>query len=248
MGRPLSGSEGVGMKQRWIAWMLVAGWWLSLTACMAFENYNPQWVDGKTRRNIAPEATVSSNASAATQTNSENTDPGAQSVAQDDCLPVGANGKKVYLQSDKGTEKLEKLKVGAAGYGAPPKNYYPEGQRRLMTIRASKVDAYRALAEVVGGLHIWGGTAIADMVVERDRYRLFIDTYVRGARVVSIDPHDDGTYMTTVEMEVSQPFLNRVMAFVDPDAAKHCEKANKSSQEAYAYRGDVAPPSFYYGE
>ena len=173
----------------------------------------------------------------------------ADSGAGADCAKY-LSGQTYYLQSSDGKVKVARVKVGATGYGAPPKNYYPEGQRRLMTIRASKIDAYRALAEVVGGLHIWGGSAIGDMVIERDRYRTFLDTYVRGARVISVAPMQDGTYKTEVEMDVDQAFLSRVMAFADPAVVSRChdqwERHNKGS---YAYYGaNGVAPNFYYSE
>lgn len=243
------------MKQTIFSWMILAGCVLSLAACMAYENYNPQLVGGKIRRHSAAAEPVGdakpAGRSAAKQQEGSNaaTLANGQAAMDEDCLPAGVNGEKVFLQTDRGNEKVERLKVGADGYGAPPKNYYPEGQRRLMTIRASKVDAYRALAEVVGGLHIWGGTAIADMVVERDRYRLFIDTYVRGARVTGIDLRDDGTVKTSVEMEVSQRFLSQVMAFVDPTAAKRCASGATEETGRLTYVPVTgAAASYYYSE
>lgn len=160
-------------------------------------------------------------------------------------------GQTYYLQAPDGKGKVARVKVGASGYGAPPKNYRPEGQRRLMTIRASKIDAYRALAEVVGGLHIWGGSAIGDMVIEHDRYHTFIDTYVRGARVVSVTPMQDGTYRSDVEMDVDQAFLSRVMAFTDPAVDRRCldqfVSSSKSSTPVY-YGANGVAPNFYYSQ
>jgi hypothetical protein len=160
------------------------------------------------------------------------------------------SGHTYYLQSADGKQKVEQVKVGATGYGAPPKSFYPEAQRRLMTIRASKVDAYRALTEVVGGLHIWGGSAIGNMVIEHDRYRTFIDTYVRGARVISVAPMADGTYKTEVEMSVDQAFLSRVMAFTDPTVDRRClDQFAHDTKGSYAYYGgESAGSNFYYSE
>jgi len=115
-----------------------------------------------------------------------------------------------------GDGRITALRISATGFGAAPKNYFPEAQRRLMTMRAAKVDAYRALAEVVGGLHIWGGSALSEMVLERDRYRSFVDTYVRGARIIAVDERQDGSYQASVEMQVDAQFLTQVLAFVDP--------------------------------
>ena len=164
-----------------------------------------------------------------------------------DCSALAGQRGNMYFKSPvDSTEKLTTVKVGASGYGAPPKNYYPEGQRRLMTIRASKIDAYRALAEIVGGLHVWGGSAIGDMVIERDRYRVFIDSFVRGAHVMSVEAMEDNTYKTVVEMEVDQRFLNHVMTFINPAADRYCYE--READGSMKYFGYSVAPSFYYSE
>ncbi len=143
--------------------------------------------------------------------------------------------------------ELGNFRVGATGRGAPPKYYYPDGQRRLMTMRASEVDAYRALAEVVGGLHIWGGTTISDMVIEKDRYRTFVDTYVRGARVISVESGEDETYTTVIELSINDQFLWQVLAFVDPLSEKYCYKHLANGDVAY-YGNNSTASTFYYSE
>jgi hypothetical protein len=164
-----------------------------------------------------------------------------------DCATLADARGNVYFRSPGDPkEKLTTVKVGATGYGAPPKNYYPEGQRRLMTMRASKIDAYRALAEIVGGLHVWGGSAIGDMVIERDRYRVFIDSFVRGAHVMSVEAMEDDTYKTIVEMELDQRFLNHVMTFINPATDRYCYE--QEADGSMKYFGYSVAPSFYYSE
>ncbi|NOZ53282.1 MAG: hypothetical protein GXP08_09080 [Gammaproteobacteria bacterium] len=162
------------------------------------------------------------------------------------CSKTG-NGQKFFIITDSNDGKLSRVKVGATGYGAPPKKYYPEAQRRLMTMRASKVDAYRAMAEVVGGLHIWGGSAIGDMVLEHDRYRSFVDTYVRGARIVSVQPTADGAYITVVEMEVNQRFLSQVMVFLNSENNIDCADNINNAMFTLDDPNNISP-SFYYSE
>ncbi len=106
----------------------------------------------------------------------------------------------------------ETVVITARGWGAPPKQYYPEGNRRLMTMRAAKLDAYRSLAERIHGLRIWGGTTIGDMVLEQDQFKVLLDAYVVGARVLSIMPQKDGNYEAIVEIELDRNFLHRALA------------------------------------
>ena len=144
------------------------------------------------------------------------------------------------------TGRITHVKVAATGYGAAPKNYYPEPQRRLMTMRAARVDAYRALAEVVGGLHIWGGSALNDLVLEHDRYRSFVDAYVRGARVVAMDERKDGSFQASVEMQVDAKFLTQVLAFIDPMLANCMNEQDMLHAVENSQVGVVS--SYYYSE
>lgn len=142
----------------------------------------------------------------------------APNGAESDEVPIAKSGDcrtDVMVNSvdhpQQGQKKIELMRVGATGYGAPPPKYYPENQRRLMAMRASKIDAYRALAETINGLHIWGGTTVGDMVVQKDRYRVFIDAYVRGARILNVTANDDGNYETAIELMVDENFLAKTL-------------------------------------
>jgi len=81
-------------------------------------------------------------------------------------------------------------------------------QKRLMAIRASKMDAYRAMAERVYGTSVQGSTTVRDMVVQNDRFRSYVETYMHGARVVSTDLMPDGSAETVLEMIIDQGFRN----------------------------------------
>jgi len=227
--------------------IVISGACLSVVGCAQIANNNvtPETEKkyGKQEVSQRQQTTQSQgeNASAASQ---QSMSAGVKNV---DCSTLADERRNIYFKSPgEPSEKLTTIKVGATGYGAPPKNYYPEGQRRLMTIRASKIDAYRSLAEIVGGLHVWGGSAIGDMVIERDRYRVFIDSFVRGAHVVSVEAMQDHTYKTIVEMEVDQRFLNYVMTFINPAADRYCYE--QEADGARKYFGYSTAPSFYYSE
>jgi len=127
-----------------------------------------------------------------------------------ECTPGNPNYNNAFFINQNGI-KHDSVKIRSTGYGAPPKAFFPEPQRRLMAMRASKIDGYRSLAERVNGIHIWGGTTIGDMVVEKDRYRVFLDTHIRGARVLSANPMEDGTYETVIELKVDQNFLHHAL-------------------------------------
>lgn len=93
------------------------------------------------------------------------------------------------------------------GYGAVIKTKSrTASQSRLMAIRASKLDAYRAMAERVYGTALQGSTTVRDLAVQNDRFRTYVDTFIHGARVVSSDIMPDGTVETIMEMVIDQGF------------------------------------------
>jgi hypothetical protein len=76
-----------------------------------------------------------------------------------------------------------------------------QAQRRLMAIRASKLDAYRNLTEQVYGQNLNSSTTVEDMVVLSDTMRAHVEGVVYGAKVVSISPIGDDSYETKLELE-----------------------------------------------
>ena len=80
-------------------------------------------------------------------------------------------------------------------------NHRNASQQRLLAIRASKLDAYRALTEQVYGQQLDANTTIADMTVMSDTFRARVEGVVYGAVLVSITPVGDDTYETTLSLD-----------------------------------------------
>lgn len=112
---------------------------------------------------------------------------------------------------------MEPMVLQSTGYGAltSQQSGLSDQQKRLLAMRASKLDAYRTLAERVYGTAIVGNTTVENLVVQNDRFRSYVDTYVYGARVVSQDPMADGSWETTVEMVLDEGFRNCLVAEQD---------------------------------
>lgn len=137
----------------------------------------------------------------------------SSSVAELEVSSVQAKSDQAQLLfAGGGDQPVDTMVITARGWGAPPKQYYPEGNRRLMAMRAAKLDAYRSLAERIHGLRIWGGSTIGEMVLEQDEFKVLLDAYVVGAKVLSIMPQKDGNYEAIVEIEVDRDFLYRALA------------------------------------
>jgi hypothetical protein len=80
-------------------------------------------------------------------------------------------------------------------------NHSNPEQRRLLAIRSSKLDAYRALAEQVFGQYLDADTTIGEMMIEDDRFRARVEGVIYGARLVSIEPVGDDSYQTTLSLD-----------------------------------------------
>lgn len=99
-------------------------------------------------------------------------------------------------------EKRETLT--ATGYAVVSvQNHRNPAQQRLMAIRASKLDAYRALTEQVYGQQIDATSTVVDMTVTSDSFRAKVEGVIYGAILVSITPVGDDTYETTLSLDKS---------------------------------------------
>ena len=111
-------------------------------------------------------------------------------------------------------QKPELMKISGIGYGAESTfGAYTPGQRRLMAIRSSKLDAYRALAEQLYGIKIDSNTAVSTMTAKNDSFRARVNAVVRGARMVSVTPMADNNYETVLEVYVDKRFFEETFVY-----------------------------------
>lgn len=99
-------------------------------------------------------------------------------------------------------EKRETL-IGTGYAVIPIQNHQMPAQQRLLAIRASKLDAYRSLAEQVYGQYLDANTTVADMTVLSDNFRAKVEGVIYGAVLVSINPVGQDTYETTLSLDKS---------------------------------------------
>ena len=107
------------------------------------------------------------------------------------------------------TPKVEPIIVRVTGYGAYLENpRMSKGQNQLMAMRASKLDAYRAIAERVYGTRVSGGSTVEAMVLRDDRFRTYVDSVIRGAKVISTYELAHNNYETTMELVLEPTFYD----------------------------------------
>lgn len=99
--------------------------------------------------------------------------------------------------------------INAVGHGAMPNTEgLSQSQRQIMAMRASKLDAYRALAEMVYGLRLTGSSTVSAVALSNDSFRVYIEAYLRGARVLSTTPLPGGSYETVVQLQLGGDFYH----------------------------------------
>ena len=130
-------------------------------------------------------------------------------------IPLGPSSEASMIQPL--VEKRETLV--ATGYAViSVQNHKNPAQQRLLAIRASKLDAYRALTEQVYGQQLDASTTVADMTVMSDTFRAKVEGVIYGAVLVSITPVGDDTYETTLSLDqqvvrdLRTLYLNQVAA------------------------------------
>jgi outer membrane protein FlgP len=67
-------------------------------------------------------------------------------------------------------------------------------EKRLMAIRAARVDALRDLTEQVHGIRLNATTTVRDAVVRDDHVQAVVAGTLRGAKTLSISPRDSDSY------------------------------------------------------
>ena len=135
-----------------------------------------------------------------------------------------ANSDYVVYQQVEHTysPKVDPIIVRVTGYGAYKENpRMSQGQNQLMAMRASKLDAYRAIAERVYGTRVSGGSTVEAMVLRDDRFRTYVDSVIRGAKVVSTYELAHNNYETTMEL-VLEPTFHDCLGSTDALQSPNC--------------------------
>ncbi|MCE9686667.1 LPP20 family lipoprotein [Shewanella sp. AS16] len=78
-----------------------------------------------------------------------------------------------------------------------------QSQRVLMAMQASKIAAYRELAEQVYGQQLAANTSVSDWLVTDDNIKVSVSGLIRGARVVKSYPAGEH-YVTELELDFAQ--------------------------------------------
>ena len=73
-------------------------------------------------------------------------------------------------------------------------------EKRLMAVKASKLEAYKSLVEQLYGQYIEVQAGMTNSVVDEEVFRSRVEGIISGATVVSVKPIGDHTYETTLRL------------------------------------------------
>jgi|GEM_PF-5687749 len=136
------------------------------------------------------------------------------------------------------------IRYEAVGYGTLSQfKKYPMAQRRLLAMRAAKLDAYRSIVEEVYGTRVKGHTTIKDMVIENDNYRTYFDSVVRGIHLLTITPKGDGIYEAEVELKLSQP-INQCLQNLNNSCSLPAYKIQQAKSTCITHQQNVSQTTY----
>lgn len=81
-----------------------------------------------------------------------------------------------------------------------------KSSKSLQAIKASKLDAYRELAEQVYGQKIDGKQSLANLVLTDTDLKSSVEGVIRGARIVKSYPVGEDSYATELELDFSRVY------------------------------------------
>ncbi len=135
-------------------------------------------------------------------------------LSLDDVIP---GEQSVFIKPSAEVDAREPVLIRVTGYSAFESEQDSKSEsKRLLAQRASKLDAYRALSERVYGLSVKGQSTVKDFVLKEDSFSVGFDSFVRGARVVSINEKKGIGFETVLELVLPGSFedcLNKVNNF-----------------------------------
>ncbi|MEZ9199314.1 LPP20 family lipoprotein [Shewanella sp. 10N.286.54.B9] len=118
-------------------------------------------------------------------------------------LLAGCSAQDRYVQYE--TEAPESFPtltaIGYATLASQPSD--DPAQRVLMAMQASKIAAYRELAEQVYGQHLAASSQVRDWMLSSDEINASVSGVIRGARVVKVYPAGEH-YVTELELDFEQ--------------------------------------------
>jgi len=108
------------------------------------------------------------------------------------------------------------ITIRVTGSGAAPySKALTPSQRKLLSLRAARLDAFRAVAEQVQGMKLIGNSTVANMIATSDGFRTYVDAFLRGVSIVSNTMQPDGTSEAVAEIVLDKAFYDQFRQAMD---------------------------------
>lgn len=134
---------------------------------------------------------------------------------------------------------FQPIVVRVTGSGAAPyTNSLTPSQRKLLAMRAARLDAFRAIAEQVQGMKLVGNSTVSNMIANSDSFRTYVDAYLRGVTIVSTTMKPDGTSEAVAEITLDQDFYKQFKNSFDKSGS-----VMRAAQETGAVGAQCAEPN-----
>lgn len=95
-----------------------------------------------------------------------------------------------------------------------------DDEKSIMAMRASKLDAYRELAELVYGQQLEGQQSLGNLVMQNSTLRASVQGVIRGAQIVKAYPVGTDTYATEMSLDMKK-VRDIYMATAKPQRVKN---------------------------
>lgn len=74
-------------------------------------------------------------------------------------------------------------------------------EKRLMAIRAARMEALRDLTEQVHGIHLTAETTVGNAIIGNDHMQGLVEGTIRGARTLRVTPKDNDSYEVEMALD-----------------------------------------------
>jgi len=111
--------------------------------------------------------------------------------------------KNVVVVSEIEGVDWQKGTITAIGRGYPPKDITNPAQIRILTMRAAKVEGYKALLETILKMKTPPDRGMKEYLDEKHIEMTRIEGFVKGAMVVKEEYKDDGSAEVTLEVPIT---------------------------------------------
>ena len=125
-----------------------------------------------------------------------------------------------FAYAANGNVNWDEGKIVATGIGVAPARAVNIAQAKAMARRAAVVDAYRQMAEIIGGVNVNSESTVENFMTTSDVARTKVNATIKGARVIKEGMTPDGAYEVTMVVPMFGVTGSLASAVIEPPEEK----------------------------